>query len=87
MIELHRGGPALVLGDTLAPMLVATPEATPCPICGVNATDAHAPGGDGPMRVNLVGGIAYGSGVLVPCGHEIGSITTDAAQRDAGRQT
>lgn len=78
MIQFREvDGPVLALTDCLAPMLVLTPDTAPCPICGTHATDAHAPGSDGPMIGQLTDGVLYGNGVLDPCGHEIGSITID----------
>lgn len=76
MIQLRtNGGPALMLGDCLAPTIILRyPGDTGlCPTCGVPCVDATGPGG-GPMHATMTGGIAYGMGTLVPCGHPIGAI-------------
>jgi hypothetical protein len=79
-VRLRRAalGPALVIGDTLAARLVLYRDAagavtSRCPTCGQSVTDSTAADG-GPHVVQLVGDVAYGPGVCVPCGHLIGAI-------------
>ncbi|HMG40315.1 MAG TPA: hypothetical protein VK611_03270 [Acidimicrobiales bacterium] len=78
-VQLRRtGGPTIVRGDCLAPALTLHRDAAGavyslCPTCGELVTDSVAADG-GPHQMQLVGDVAYGPGICVPCGHDIGSI-------------
>lgn len=84
VIDLRTGGPALMLGDCLAPTIILRyPGDTGlCPTCGEPVEEATAPGG-GPMQAQMVGGVAYGVGVLIPCSHPIGAIDIEEPAGEA----
>lgn len=76
--------PGLRLGDCLAPPLVLTKDDggvvhAPCPVCGVESTEATTGDGGVPQVHTSGDGVAFihGDMWLQPCGHRISQIEID----------